>query len=300
MDPEPAAASPGIMAQKVSNQMAPLPPAVREFAEIDDMSSTAREFPATQVWLITGSSCGLGRALGEVVLAAGHKLVTTGCHPAQLALWQRRYGDRVRAVALDVTDERAASDAVRTTIEAFGRLDVLVNNAGFGNLGSIEETPLADFRAQIETILFGVIVVTKAAIPVMREQGSGHIIQFSTIGARLGTPGGAAYAAAKWGIEGFSEVLAKEVAPLGINVTIIEPGRFRTDFAGSSTGIKGVQPGDPDKAARVVLQVVSMSEPPLRLLLGSDAVRVAEQSELARIDADMKWRELSLSTDFRP
>jgi NAD(P)-dependent dehydrogenase (short-subunit alcohol dehydrogenase family) len=261
----------------------------------------------------------LGRALGAAVLAAGHKLVATARNPAQLADLARRYGDQVRAVALDVTDERAAGDAINWAIESFGRLDVVVNNAGYGNVGSIEDTSLADFRAQIETNLFGVINVTKAAIPVMREQSAGHIMQFSSIGGRVGPPGRAAYAAAKWGVEGFSEVLAKEVGPLGIKVTIIEPGGFRTDFAGSSTIIKagrpeydstvgavarfqrsfnGVQPGDPDKAAAVVLKLASMSEPPLRLLLGSDAVKAAEQNDLARTEADKKWRDLSISTDF--
>jgi NAD(P)-dependent dehydrogenase (short-subunit alcohol dehydrogenase family) len=271
------------------------------------------------VWLITGSSRGLGRALAEAVLGAGHKLVATARNPLHLADLVRRYGDQVRTAALDVTDERAAGDAIKTATEAFERLDVLVNNAGYGNIGSIEDTSLADFRLQIETNLFGVIIVTKAAIPVMREQGAGHIIQFSSIGGRIGPAGRAAYAAAKWGVEGFSEVLAKEVGPLGVRVTIIEPGGFRTDFAGSSTAIKagrpeydssvgaaarfqrtfnGVQPGDPEKAAAVVLQLASMSEPPLRLLLGSDAFKAAQQNELARIEADKKWRELALSTDF--
>ncbi len=278
---------------------------------MSDLNSNSRELPASKVWLITGSSRGLGRALAEAVLAAGHNLVATARNPAQLADLARRYGEQVHAVALDVTDQRAADDAIKTATEAFGRLDVLVNNAGYGDIGSIEDTSLADFRAQVETNLFGVIIVTKAAIPVMREQGAGHIIQFSSIGGRVGPPGRAAYAAAKWGVEGFSEVLAKEVGPLGVKVTIIEPGGFRTDFAGSSTTIKagrpeydstvgavarfqrsynGVQPGNPEKAAAVVLQVTAMFEPPLRLLLGSDAVKAAEQAELARIEADKKWR----------
>ena len=135
-----------------------------------------------QVWLITGSSRGLGRALAEAVLAAGHRLVATARNPEQLADLLERYGDQVRAVALDVTDERAAGDAVQAAVDAFGRLDVLVNNAGAGDIGSIEDTSLANFRARIETNLFGVVNVTKAAIPVMREQGSGHVIQISDIG----------------------------------------------------------------------------------------------------------------------
>ncbi|MCW3098741.1 MAG: putative short-chain dehydrogenase protein [Chthonomonadaceae bacterium] len=273
----------------------------------------------TQVWLITGSSRGLGRALAEAVLAAGHKLIATARQPAQLTELVERYEDQVRAVALDVTDERAANDAVQTAVDAFGRLDVLANNAGYGNIGSVEDTTMAEFRAVIETNLFGVINVTKAAIPQMRVQGSGHILQFSSVGGRVGALGRAPYSAAKWGVEGFSEVLLKEVGPLGIKVTIIEPGGFRTDFAGSSTTIRegrpeydstvgavarfqrdynGVQPGDPAKAAAAILQITSLDEPPLRLLLGSDAVRTVEQADLARIAADRKWRDLSLSTDF--
>lgn len=273
----------------------------------------------SQVWLITGSSRGLGRALAEAVLAEGHWLVATARNPAHLADLVERYGNLVRTVALDVTDAQAAADALQTAVDAFGRLDVLVNNAGYGDVGSIEDTSLTDFRAQIETNLFGVVNVTRAAIPRLREQGSGHIIQVSSIGGRRGTPGLAAYQTAKWGVEGFSEVLAKEVGPLGIKVTILEPGGFRTDWSGASMTIRpsrpeydstvgavarfqrdynGTQPGDPVKAAAVILHIASLDEPPLRLLLGSDAVHLAEQSELARLEADRKWRELSVSTDF--
>jgi NAD(P)-dependent dehydrogenase (short-subunit alcohol dehydrogenase family) len=273
----------------------------------------------SKVWLITGSSRGLGRALAEAVLAAGHELVATARNPAQLADLVEHYGDQVRTVAHDVTDDRAADNAIQTAVNAFGRLDVLVNNAGYGNVSSIEDTSLADFRAQIETNLFGVITVTKAAISLMREQRTGYIVQVSSIGGRVGAVGRAPYSAAKWGVEGFSEVLAKEVGPLGIKVTIIEPGGFRTDFAGSSTRIRdgraeydstvgavarfqrdynGAQPGDPVKAAAVIIHLASLDEPPLRLMLGSDAVNLAEQNDLARLEADRKWRDLSVSTDF--
>jgi NAD(P)-dependent dehydrogenase (short-subunit alcohol dehydrogenase family) len=269
--------------------------------------------------LITGSSRGIGRALAEAVLSGGHQLVATARNPAQLADLVERYGDRVRAVALDVTDARAADDAIRTAVTAFGRIDVLVNNAGYGNVGAVEDTSLADFRAQIETNLFGVIIVTKAVIPLMREQRAGHIIQFSSVGGRVGAVGRAPYSVAKWGVEGFSEVLAKEVRPLGIKVTIIEPGGFRTDFAGASTTIRsgrpeydstvgavaqfqraynGAQPGDPVKAAAVIMHMATLDEPPLRLLLGSDAVRLVEQNDVARMEADKKWRDLSVSTDY--
>lgn len=272
-----------------------------------------------KVWLITGSSRGLGRALAEAVLTAGNKLVATARNPAQLDDLVKRFGDQVRIVALDVTSEIEAAAAIDAAIEAFGRLDVLVNNAGYGNINSIEETSIADFRAEIETNLFGTIIVTKAALPLMRKQGFGHIIQFSSMGGRIGPIGRGPYAAAKWGVEGFSEVLSKEVAPLGIKVTIIEPGGFRTDFAGSSTIIReglpaydatvgktarfqkeynGKQPGDPVKAANVVISITNFDEPPLRLLLGSDAANGAEKNDLARMDADKKWRHLSISTDI--
>ena len=273
----------------------------------------------SKVWLITGSSRGIGRALAEAVLTAGHRLVATARNPEQLSDLVDGYGERVRAVALDVTDERAAALAVASAVDTFGRLDVLVNNAGYGDLASIEDTTINDFRAQIETNLFGVIIVSKAAIPVMRRQGSGHILQFSSVGGRVGPVGRGAYAAAKWGVEGFSEVLAKEVDPFGIKVTIVEPGGFRTDFAGASTTIapenpvyaatvgkvarfqreyNGAQPGDPAKAAAAILRVTSVDDPPLRLLLGSDAVRAADEATKARSEVDKKWRQLSESTDF--
>ncbi len=273
----------------------------------------------SKVWLITGSSRGLGRALANAVLEAGDKLVATARDPAQLADLVDAYGSRVLALALDVTDVAAAEAAVKTAVNTFGRLDVLVNNAGYGNVAPIEDTSLAEFRAQIETNLFGTIIMTKAAIPVMRGQGAGHIIQFSSVGGRIGPVGRAPYAAAKWGVEGFSEVLSKEVGPLGIKVTVIEPGGFRTDFAGSSTAIyegrpeyaetvgamaeyqrnyNGRQPGDPARAAAAVLHIASLDTPPLRLLLGSDAAAAVEKADAARMEADRNWRVVSQSTDF--
>jgi NAD(P)-dependent dehydrogenase (short-subunit alcohol dehydrogenase family) len=273
----------------------------------------------SKVWLITGSSRGLGQALAEAVLTQGNRLVATARNPAQLADLAERYADLILTVPLDVTDEAAAERAVRAAIDTFGRLDVLVNNAGYGNVNAIEDTSLAEFREQIETNLFGTIIMTKAAIPWMRAQHSGHIIQFSSVGGRVGALGRAPYSAAKWGVEGFSETLAKEVGPLGIKVTIVEPGGFRTDFAGASSMIRqgrleydatvgatarfqrefnGKQPGNPAKAAAAVLHIAGLDEPPLRLLLGSDAVRIVEQADMARMEADRKWRELSVSTDF--
>src|SRR2546426_7100705 len=227
-----------------------------------------------QVWLITGSARGLGRAAAEGVPAAGAKLTATARHPQQLSDLVERYGDNVRAVALDATDDRAAMAAVQLAVDVFGRLDVLVNNAGYGNLAAIEDTTIQDFRAQLETNLFGVVNLTKAAIPVMRRQGAGRILQFSSVGGRVGPIGRGAYSAAKWAVEGFSEVLAKEVGPLGIKVTIVEPGALRTDFAGPSTQLRsgrpeydatvgamiryqrqhnGAQAGDPARAASAIL-----------------------------------------------
>ncbi len=272
-----------------------------------------------QRWLITGSSRGIGHALSKAVLEAGHRLVATAREPAQLAHLAERYGEAVRTVALDVTDPAAAQAAVGLAVDCFGGLDVLVNNAGYGNVNSVEDTELDDFRRQIETNLFGTIIVTKAAIPIMREQRGGHIIQFSSVGGRIGAPGRAPYSAAKWGVEGFSEVLAQEMALIGVKVTVIEPGGFRTDFAGSSTALKegrpeydrlvgaaarmqrafnGKQPGDPVRAAQVILEIAAMDRPPFRLPLGSDAVVAIEQAERSKQAELDRWRELSRSTDF--
>jgi len=273
----------------------------------------------SKTWLITGASRGLGRALAEAVLEAGDRLVATARDPASLASLEQRYGEAVSVAALDVTDPTAIEAAVRLAVERFGGLDVLVNNAGYGDIGSVEDTALDDFRRQIETNLFGTIIVTKAAIPVMREQRRGHIIQFSSVGGRLGAPGRAAYSAAKWAVEGFSEVLAQEMALIGVKVTIVEPGGFRTDFAGASTSLKpgrpeydavvgaaarrqaeysGRQPGDPRKAGQAILRLAAEDQPPLRLPLGGDAlaaIAAADHGRLAMLEA---WRELSASTDY--
>ena len=274
---------------------------------------------APKVWLVTGSSRGLGRSLAKAVLAAGDRLVATARKPEQLADLVRQYGDQVRAVALDVTDAVAARASVAMATSAFGRLDVVVNNAGYANVGSIEHVSDADFREQIETNFFGVVNVTRAALPVLRAQRAGHVIQISSIGGRRGSPGLAAYQSSKWAIEGFSEVLAREVGPLGVRVTIAEPGGIRTDWAGSSMKVDELHDdyrptvgafmegarknhdgarGDPDKMARVLLQIASLPAPPLRLLLGSDAVFVADLVEKERARQDAAWRSLSETTDY--
>ena len=177
----------------------------------------------SQVWLITGSSRGLGQQLAQAVLAAGHRLVATARQPQQLQSLVEQYGEQVVTVALDVTDALAAKRAVQTAIDSFGRLDVVVNNAGYGNIAPVEDADEADFRAQVDTNFYGVFNVTRAALPVLRQQGSGHIIQISTIGARLGVPGLSAYHTAKWAVEGFSESLAKEIASFGVKVTWLNP-----------------------------------------------------------------------------
>lgn len=272
-----------------------------------------------KVWLITGSSRGLGRSLAEAVLEKGDRLIATARRPEQLVELVDRYGGQIHPFGLDVTDPYAAQSAVRTAVEVFGRLDVVVNNAGYGDVASIEDVTLDDFRAQIDTNFYGVIHVTKAAIPILRKQGSGHIFQISSLGRRIGTVGLAAYQSAKWAVEGFSEVLAQEIAPFGVKVTIIEPGGLRTDWAGSSMSIPpisepynqtvgtlvrmftehaGQAPGDPVKAAKVIISLAELDEPPLRLLLGSDAVAYAAVAEQARIASDAKWRHLSESINF--
>jgi NAD(P)-dependent dehydrogenase (short-subunit alcohol dehydrogenase family) len=274
----------------------------------------------SKVWLITGSSRGLGRALADAVLAAGDRVVATSRNPADLRDLVDRHGDHVRAVALDVTDPVAAQAAVRTAVTEFGRLDVLVNNAGYANSSPFEETPDDDFRAQMETNFHGVVNVTKAALPVLHEQGSGHIVQISSIGGRVGgTPGLAAYQAAKFAVAGFSEVLHNEIAPLGIKVTIVEPGAFRTDWGGSSmrippvgpgyeqtvgrmnayrVDVDGKQPGDPDRAATAIMSLVDAADPPVRLVLGSDALAAARRASAARAEEADAWASVSESTDF--
>jgi NAD(P)-dependent dehydrogenase (short-subunit alcohol dehydrogenase family) len=272
-----------------------------------------------RTWLITGCSRGLGHALARAVLASGERLVATARDPAALDDLLACGGDRVITRPLDVTDEAAAGRAVAAAVACFGGLDIVVNNAGYGDVAPIEDTSLDAFRAQIETNLFGTIIVTKAAIRLFREQRRGHFFQFSSIGGRVGATGRAPYSAAKFGVEGFSEVLAVEMAPFGVHVTIVEPGGFRTDFAGASTRIAeghpayagtvgrtaamqraydGRQPGDPERAARAILAVASAERPPLRLVLGRDAYARAERTDEARLAELRAWRTTSVSTDF--
>jgi NAD(P)-dependent dehydrogenase (short-subunit alcohol dehydrogenase family) len=250
------------------------------------------------VFLISGASRGLGLEVVRAALAADH-------------------GDDLAVVPLDVTDDAAARAAVALAVSRFGRLDVLVNNAGYANMAAIEDVDFDDFRAQLDTNLLGVVRLTRAALPVMREQRSGHIVQVSSVGGRMATPGLGAYQTAKWAVGGFSSVLAAEVAPLGITVTVLEPGGMRTDWAGSSMRIDSVRPeyaatvgrsaamhdagdvtaaSDPAKVARLVLDVLALPEPPLRLLVGADAYRYGTAAGRALLESDERWRQLSEST----
>jgi NAD(P)-dependent dehydrogenase (short-subunit alcohol dehydrogenase family) len=273
-----------------------------------------------KTWLITGSSRGLGRELAQAALDDGDNVAAAARRPGSLDDLVARYGGRLRPVALDVTNPVAAREAVQAAVAEFGSLDVVVNNAGYATSASIEDLPEEEFRAQLDTNLFGVVNVTRAALPVLRGQRSGHVIQISSIGGRVGgTPGMGGYQTAKYAVEGFSEVLSSEVRPLGIKVTIVEPGAFRTDWGGSSMrilpvsedyeptvgevnryrrAVDGQQPGDPARAAAIITRIARLDQPPLRLLLGSDALRIAGESAQARQAEAAEWAPVSRSADF--
>jgi NAD(P)-dependent dehydrogenase (short-subunit alcohol dehydrogenase family) len=270
----------------------------------------------SNVWLITGCSRGLGRELAEAALLAGHRLVATARDPRDLAFLPP--SDCLRAVGLDVTDAAAARAAVAVATSAFGRLDVVVNSAGAIKANSIEDMPVDEFRRLFEINFFGVYNVTHAALPVMHAQRDGRIINISSIGGRRGSPGLGAYQSAKWAVGGFSEVLAREVAPLGIRVTCVEPGGMRTEMFGVSMlaqplspdyeatvgartraafGRPEGAPGDPVKVAQAILLLAGEKQPPVRVLLGSDAVALAAATASERADEDARWKGLSVSTD---
>ncbi|TNC22930.1 oxidoreductase [Amycolatopsis alkalitolerans] len=243
-----------------------------------------------RVWLITGCSSGFGRELALAALAAGDSVMATARRPEQLSYLS---GDRVRTYALDVTDPASVEAAVDATLAEFGRIDVVVNNAGHGSVGAVEELTMDELRALMEVMFFGAVSVTKAVVPHLREQGSGAVVQMSSMGGQLTMPGFGAYSAAKFALEGLSEALSAELAPFGVRVLIVEPGAFRTEFGGArmhrsreieayriATGgtraavdtMDGTQEGDPAKAAAAILRVLDSDEPPLRLALGGDAV----------------------------
>ncbi|CRZ17296.1 SDR family NAD(P)-dependent oxidoreductase [Mycolicibacterium neworleansense] len=271
---------------------------------------------ASHVFLISGASRGLGRAITEAALDAGHRVVAGARSPGALSDLAATHAERLAVVELDVTNDDHVRSAVATAIDRFGRLDVLVNNAGYANLCAIEDVDFEDFRTQVDTNFFGVVRLTRAALPVLRGQRSGHIIQVSSVGGRLVRPGLSAYQSSKWAVTGFSGVLAQEVAPLGIKVTVLEPGGMRTDWAGSSMSIAPVRDeyastvgasaamgnsdnlgaSDPAKVAALLLKIVDMPEPPARLLVGPDAYRYATAAGRDLLADDERWEPLSIST----
>jgi NAD(P)-dependent dehydrogenase (short-subunit alcohol dehydrogenase family) len=272
----------------------------------------------TKVWFITGSSRGLGIALVEAVLKAGDKVIATARKPAQLHSLVSQYGaDKILTIALDVTDNAQVLEAVKTGHEKFGRIDVVVNNAGWADVAAIEDVSIENFLAQINTNFFGVVYVTKAVLPILREQKSGHIIQISSVGGRVGKAGLSAYQSAKWAIGGFSTVLSQEVGPLGIKVSVIEPGGMPTDWAGSSMAVPPISepyrealkfhtadreslrktfPSIPSKVAQILLKVSDLENPPLRLLIGPDAWEAAQSAAQGLLSSDEKWKELTMSS----
>jgi NAD(P)-dependent dehydrogenase (short-subunit alcohol dehydrogenase family) len=273
----------------------------------------------SKVWLVTGSASGLGRNIAEAVLASGDRLVATARDPQRLEDLLTKYGDQVRAAPLDVADEDAAYAAVQVALDAFGRLDVVVNNAGYGDIAPFEQVSSERFKALVDTNFYGVVNMSRAALPIMRKQKSGCILQISSVGGRLALPGSTAYHAAKWAVGGFTEALAQEVAPFGVRVCALEPGGMRTNWGARankdtpdllpdyepSVGaiaralkpLWGKENSDPAKVAQVVLHLAASDHLPAHLLLGSDAVQYAGQAEAARAADAETWREVSISTD---
>jgi NAD(P)-dependent dehydrogenase (short-subunit alcohol dehydrogenase family) len=266
---------------------------------------------ATQrVWLITGASRGLGRALAEAVLAHGDLLAATARDPQQLAPLVQQYGESILPLALDVQNATQAESAVAATVKHFGHIDILVNNAGYGLIGAFEEMTPDQFQGQIDTNFWGVVHLTRAVLPLMRKQGSGRILQVTSIGGRVAGPGLSAYHAAKFAVEGLSEALAHEVKPLGIQVCLVEPGGFRTDWGTASMSYAPTMdaysesvghrrafmqsgyifPGDPQKAAHAILKLTAMEQMPLRQPLGTDA------SVYLKFGYEQSLAELALTT----
>lgn len=272
------------------------------------------------VWFITGCSSGLGRALATRVLESGGRAVVTARNAADVADIVAVHAGNALAVALDITDRAQIDAAVAAATARFGRIDVLVNNAGYGYQSTVEEADECDIRAQFDANVFGLFAMTQAVLPAMREQRRGHVINISSVAGFIGFPGSSYYAASKHAVEGWSDGLAAEVEPLGIRVTCIEPGPFRTDWAGRSlrqnpsriddyadtaaarmrgtSAGSGTQAGDPDRAAEAIIDVASHAKPPRHLVLGAWGVeKVAEhfRSLLAELEA---WRQVGIATDF--
>jgi NAD(P)-dependent dehydrogenase (short-subunit alcohol dehydrogenase family) len=268
---------------------------------------------ASKVWFITGTSKGFGRVWAEAALERGDRVAATARDIATVRALEERYGDRALALALDVTDKSAVAAAVAQTIVRFGRIDVAINNAGYGLFGAVEEVSEAEARAQMETNFFGALWVTQAVLPQMREQKSGHIIQVSSIGGVNAFPTIGMYHASKWALEGFSQSLAAEVAPMGIFVTLVEPGGYATDWGGASAiratplpaydaaraAIASFRssnvPGDPDATGAAILKIVDAEKPPLRVFFGSGGLPMTKAEYARRIETWEQWNDLSVA-----
>ena len=266
-----------------------------------------------KTWFITGASRGFGREWAIAALDRGDSVAATARDTSTLDDLDAKYGELLLPIKLDVTDRAADFDAVRQAHDHFGRLDVVINNAGYGHFGMIEELSEADARDQIETNLFGALWVTQAALPFLRAQGSGHIIQVSSIGGISAFPTVGIYHASKWGLEGFSQALAQEVAGFGIHVTLIEPGGFATDWSGPSAkhsaqlaayddlrqqaqqwrAQRNPAPGDPKASAAAILRVVDAEQPPLRVFFGSAPLQIAEADYASRLETWRAWQDVA-------
>jgi NAD(P)-dependent dehydrogenase (short-subunit alcohol dehydrogenase family) len=273
----------------------------------------------THTWFITGSSRGFGRSLAVAALEDGDQVVATARKPEQLDDLVQQYGDRVLPVALDVTDRPLAVAGLKAGLDRFGRIDVVVNNAGYANISAVETTPEDDFRRQFDTNFWGVYNVSTAALPILKAQGAGTIVQFSSIGGRVGgTPGLGSYQAAKFAVDGFTRVLANETAHFGIRYLVVEPGGFATDWAGSSMQIEDVAPeyestvgaivrmlagpasgaGDPKRAGEIMVRVIKQPTVPSHLILGAGAVALAQGYSHSQLSQAAAWEQVSLSADF--
>lgn len=274
----------------------------------------------SQTWFITGSSRGFGRALVLAALRAGDRVIATARRPEQLDEVVTEFGDSILPLALDVTDPSRVVDALHEARERFGRIDVVVNNAGYANVAPIETASEEDFRRQFETNFWGVYHVSRAAIPVLREQGSGLIVQFSSVGGRVGgSPGIASYQAAKFAIDGFSRSLRAEIAPFGTKVLVVEPSGFRTDWAGSSMEVQDVReeyvgtvgqvsgvlralvseaPGDPARVAEILVALAKQSEIPENLPVGVNATEMSVALDQKLLASDLRWAPVSRSADI--
>jgi NAD(P)-dependent dehydrogenase (short-subunit alcohol dehydrogenase family) len=272
------------------------------------------------VWMITGSSSGLGRALAEKVLEQGYRAVLAARTPDAVRDLVDAYDGRALAVALDVTERAQVDAAVKAAYDRFGQVDVLVNNAGYGYIAAIEEGEDAGIRAQFETNVHGVIALMQAVLPGMRRRGKGHVVNISSIGGLTTFPNVGYYHASKYALEGLSETLAKEMAPFGIGVTVVEPGAFRTEFRGRSMqqsriripefadtlgkqrdallASHGKQQNDPAKGAQAIIEAVKAKQPPMHLLLGADALELARKQLNGMLKEFEQWETLTRSTAF--